>query len=178
MLSLGHRVTPQGDMRTLPYLPRIGVSLAVPDRYSTFSWYGREAESYVDRKDGTPIGVHSTKVADQYVEYHRPQDHGNHTDTRWALLTDGRTSGLLVAGAPDVSVTQYDDLERAAYRFMLQRNKDWFTLHASHAVTGVGDTPNPVRERSQVRPDLTYDYTLTVRPLTSQEARAGRPAGA
>ncbi|WP_232836337.1 glycoside hydrolase family 2 TIM barrel-domain containing protein [Lentzea terrae] len=178
VLRLGHRVTPQGSMRTLPYLPRIGVQLSVPDRYQEFSWYGRKAESYVDRKDGTPIGVHSSSVADQYVEYHRPQDHGNHTDTRWALLTDGRTSGLLVSGARDVSVTQYDDLERAAYPFMLQRNKGYFTLHADHAVTGVGDTPNPVRQRSQVRPDTTYEYTLTMRPLTSQEAWSGKPAGA
>ncbi|MGW4214880.1 glycoside hydrolase family 2 TIM barrel-domain containing protein [Lentzea sp. NPDC004789] len=178
VLNLGHKVTPQGAMRTLPYLPRIGVQLSVPDRYSTFSWYGRKAESYVDRKDGTPIGVHSSKVADQYVEYHRPQDHGNHTDTRWALLTDGRTSGLLVSGARDVSVTQYDDIERAAYPFMLQRNKGYYTLHADNAVTGVGDTPNPVRQRNQVRPDSTYEYTLTMRPLTSQEAWAGRPAGA
>ncbi len=178
VLRLGHRVTPQGSMRTLPYLPRIGVQLSVPDRYSTFSWYGREAESYIDRKDGTPIGVHTSSVKDQYVEYHRPQDHGNHTDTRWALLTDGWSSGLLVSGAKDVSVTQYDDLERAAYPFMLQRNKGYFTLHADHAVTGVGDTPNPVRQRSQVRPDATYEYTLTVRPLTSQEAHSGRPAGA
>ena len=178
VLNLGHKVTPQGAMRTLPYLPRIGVQLSVPDRYSTFSWYGRKAESYADRKDGTPIGVHSSKVADQYVEYHRPQDHGNHTDTRWALLTDGRTSGLLVSGARDVSVTQYDDIERAAYPFMLQRNKGYFTLHADNAVTGVGDTPNPVRQRYQVRPDSTYEYTLTMRPLTPQEAWAGRPVGA
>ncbi|MGW6445259.1 glycoside hydrolase family 2 TIM barrel-domain containing protein [Lentzea sp. NPDC055074] len=178
VLRLGHRVTPQGSVRTLPYLPRIGVQLSVPDRYSTFSWYGRKAESYVDRKDGTPIGVHSSSVADQYVEYHRPQDHGNHTDTRWALLTDGRTSGLLVSGVKDVSVTQYDDLERAAYPFMLQRNKGYFTLHADHAVTGVGDTPNPVRQRNQVRPDSTYEYTVTMRPLTPQEAWSGTPAGA
>ncbi|MEU0877168.1 glycoside hydrolase family 2 TIM barrel-domain containing protein [Lentzea sp. NPDC005914] len=178
VLKLGHKVTPQGSVRTLPYLPRIGVQLSVPDRYSEFSWYGRKAESYVDRKDGTPIGVHSSSVADQYVEYHRPQDHGNHTDTRWALLTDGRTSGLLVSGVPEVSVTQYDDIERAAYPFMLQRNKGYFTLHADHAVTGVGDTPNPVRQRSQVRPDSTYEYTITMRPLTSQEAWSGKPAGA
>ncbi|MEU4769891.1 hypothetical protein AB0H12_42400 [Actinosynnema sp. NPDC023794] len=39
------------------------------------------------------------------------------------------------------------------------------------------DTPNPVRQRSQVRPDTTYDHTLTVRPLTVQETRAGRPRG-
>jgi hypothetical protein len=54
----------------------------------------------------------------------------------WASPTDGRTSGLLVAGAEDV------------------------------------------RERSQVRPDATYGYTLTMRPLTAQEAWADKPAGA
>jgi beta-galactosidase len=177
VLRLGHRVTPQGSLRTLSYLPRIGVSLAVPDRYSKFAWYGREAESYNDRKDGTPIGVHSSTVDEQYVDYHRPQDHGNHTDARWALLTDGRTGGLLVSGAANVSVTPYDDLDRAAYPFQLQRNKGWVTLHADHAVTGVGDTPNPVRERSQVQPDTTYEYTLSVRPLALHEALTGLPAG-
>lgn len=83
-----------------------------------------------------------------------------------------------MAGANDVSVTPYDDLDRAAYPFQLQRNKGWVTLHASHAVTGVGDTPNPVRTRSRVRPDSTYEYVLTLRPLTTQEARAGLPSGA
>ncbi|SMC66598.1 glycoside hydrolase family 2 TIM barrel-domain containing protein [Kibdelosporangium aridum] len=177
VLELGHRVTPQGSMRTLPYLPRIGVSLGVPDTYNKFTWYGRKTESYVDRKDGTPIGVQSSTVDEQYVEYYRPQDHGNHTDSRWAMLSDGRSGGLLVGGAKDVSVTPYDDLDRAAYPFQLQRNKGWSTLHASHAVTGVGDTPNPVRERSQVQPDQTYEYTLSLRPLTLHEVRAGLPDG-
>ncbi|WP_093420584.1 glycoside hydrolase family 2 TIM barrel-domain containing protein [Saccharopolyspora flava] len=176
-LRLGHRVTPQGGMRELPYLPRIGVSLAIPDRFERFSWYGREAESYNDRKNGSPIGVHSSTVDEQYVEYHRPQDHGNHTDARWALLTDGDTGGLLVAGAPNVGVSSYDDLDRAAYPFQLHRNDGWTTLHADHAVTGVGGTPNPVRERYQVRPDIGYDNTLTIRPLTPGEARAGMPEG-
>lgn len=177
-VQLGHNVTPQGSVRELPYLPRIGVSLAVPDTYQTFGWYGRHDESYVDRKDGTPVGVYSSTVDEQFVEYHRPQDYGNHTDSRWALLTDGATGGLLVAGAPEMSVTPYDDLDRAAYPFQLQRNDGWFTLHASHAVTGVGDTPNPVREHYQVAPDATYNYTLTLRPLSETEAKAGLPDGA
>ncbi|WP_026361035.1 glycoside hydrolase family 2 TIM barrel-domain containing protein [Amycolatopsis nigrescens] len=169
-LGLDHRVSPQGGMRKLPYLPRIGVSLALPDRFDKFSWYGRgEQDSYNDRKDGTPIGVYTSTVDEQYVDYYRPQDHGNHTDTRWTTLSDGR-DGLLVGGANDVSVTPYDDLDRAAYPFQLQRNDGWVTLHADHAVTGVGDTPNPVRERYQVKADADYSYSLTIRPLTSAEA--------
>ncbi|HYQ65199.1 glycoside hydrolase family 2 TIM barrel-domain containing protein [Actinophytocola sp.] len=177
-VQLGHRVTPQGDVRTLTYLPRIGVRLAVPSSYDRFAWYGRKVESYVDRREGSSIGVYSSSVEDQYTPYYRPQDHGNHTDARWALLTDGRTGGLLVAGARDVSVTRYDDLDRAAYPFQLRPNDGWHTLHASYAVTGVGDTPNPVREHYQVQQNQTYEYTLTLRPLTAAEARAGLPAGA
>ena len=177
-VQLGHTVTPQGDVRTLTYLPRIGVQLAVPSSYDRFAWYGRKAESYVDRREGSPIGVYRSTVREQYTPYYRPQDHGNHTDARWALLTDGRTGGLLVSGAKDVSVTRFDDLDRAAYPFQLRPNDGWHTLHASYAVTGVGDTPNPVREHYQVQQDQTYEYTLTLRPLTAAEARAGLPAGA
>ncbi|MGH3881523.1 MAG: glycoside hydrolase family 2 TIM barrel-domain containing protein [Actinophytocola sp.] len=169
-IRLAHHVSPRGAVRELPYLPRIGVTLAVPDTFDRFAWYGRgEQESYVDRADGTPVGVYGSTVDEQYVDYHRPQDHGNHTDTRWALLTDGRTGGLLVAGANDVSVTPYDDLDRAAYPFELRRNPGWLTLHADKAATGVGDTPNPVREHYQVQQDTDHDYELVIRPLGPDE---------
>ncbi|MEV4315350.1 glycoside hydrolase family 2 TIM barrel-domain containing protein [Actinocrispum sp. NPDC049592] len=176
-IRLAHTVSPRGAVRTLPYLPKIGVSLAVPDRFQQFTWYGRGPhESYNDRKDGTPVGVYRSTVDEQYVSYYRPQDHGNHTDTRWALLTDGQTGGLLVSGANDVSVTPYDDLDRAAYPFELQRNPGWVTLHADYAVTGVGDTPNPVRARYQVRPDQDVSATIVIRPLSAAEVTARQPA--
>ncbi|WP_329521585.1 glycoside hydrolase family 2 TIM barrel-domain containing protein [Spirillospora sp. NBC_01491] len=176
-IDLTHRVVPQGRVRTLPYLARIGHTLKAPDRFSTFAWYGRgKAENYTDRKDGTQMGVWSSSVDDQYVQYYRPQDHGNHDDVRWALLTDGR-AGLLVAGDLEVGVTPYDDLDRALYPFARQRNPGWNTLHVDHSVTGVGDTPNPVRPEYQVRPDREYSYTTLLRPLTPAEARAKAPGG-
>lgn len=110
------------------------------------------------------------------VSYYRPQDHGNHDDVRWTLLTDGR-SGLLAAGVDgtiEASVTPYDDLDRALYPFARVRNPDWNTLHVDHSVTGVGDTPNPVRPEYQTRPDRAYSYRTLLRPLTGKEARALR----
>jgi beta-galactosidase len=77
-----------------------------------------------------------------------------------------------VAGAKDVSVTPYDDLDRAAYPFELKRNPGWVSLHADYGVTGVGDTPNPVRARYQVRPDQDYSATLMIRPLRADEIGA------
>ncbi|MEV6240473.1 glycoside hydrolase family 2 TIM barrel-domain containing protein [Lentzea sp. NPDC051838] len=176
-IRIGQEVTPTGRMRSLPYLPRMGIAFAVPERFGKFSWYGRgPGESFNDRKDGTPMGVWRSTVEKEYVPYDRPQSNGNHTDTRWALLTDGR-SGLVVAGVQDVSVSQYDELDRAEYGFQRQRNAGWTTLHANSAVTGVGDTPNPVRPRFQVRPDRTHTSSFVLRPLTVAEAARGIPIG-
>jgi beta-galactosidase len=71
-----------------------------------------------------------------------------------------------------------EDQYSRAYPFQLKPNEGWNTLLASYAATGVGDTPNPVRERYQVQQNQTYEYTLTLRPLTAKEARSGLPTGA
>ena len=167
-VQLTHHVEPVGGMRALPYLPRIGLQLRVPATYDTFTWYGRgPVENYRDRHDGTPIGVWSTSVDEQFVDYLPPQDHGNHTDVRWVVLADD-DGGLLVSGDAqpiESSVTGYDGLDRAPYPHMLVRNDGWNTLHVDHAVTGVGETPNSVGEQYRVMADRAYDYTLTLRPL-------------
>ncbi|MEV6397440.1 glycoside hydrolase family 2 TIM barrel-domain containing protein [Streptomyces sp. NPDC051907] len=167
-VRIRHQAEAQGAFRKLPYLPRIGLKLTVPQRFGVFRWYGRgPVENYNDRKDGTPMGVWSSSVEKQYVEYLKPQDHGNHDDVRWASLSDGQGRGLLVSGDLEVAATAYDQLDRASYPHFLKRNDGWNTLHADHAVTGVGDTPNPVREQYRVKADRAYDYTLTLRPLGS-----------
>ncbi|MFF3767422.1 glycoside hydrolase family 2 TIM barrel-domain containing protein [Streptomyces sp. NPDC001922] len=178
-VRIRHRAEAQGAFRKLPYLPRIGLKLRVPQRYGTFGWYGRgPVESFNDRKDGTPMGVWSSSVEDQYVEYLKPQDHGNHDDVRWASLTDRRGQGLLVSGDLEASATAYDRLDRAAHPHFLKRNNGWNTLHADHAVSGVGDTPNPVRDQYRVKADRAYDYTLTLRPLgPGATARTGGNTG-
>ncbi|OON76022.1 glycoside hydrolase [Streptomyces tsukubensis] len=172
-VRLGHEVAPRGAARTLPYLPRVGVRLDVPDRFQQFSWYGRgPEESYNDRQDGTPMGVYRTEVGKSYVDYSAPQENGNHTGTRWALLGDGRGAGLLVSGASDVGVDPYANLDRADYPYQLQKTPGAVTLHADHAASGVGDTPNDIRARYKVRADQDYSYDLVLRPATKAEAGA------
>ncbi|MFI5934489.1 glycoside hydrolase family 2 TIM barrel-domain containing protein [Actinoplanes sp. NPDC051494] len=159
----------------LPYLPRLGVSLRVPAELRRFAYYGRGPnESYNDRRSGAPMGVYTSTVDQQYVRYSRPQANGNHTDTRWAALTDGR-AGLLVGGMNDVSVTAYDNLDRAEYdhQLPLVRNKDWVTLHAEAGETGMGETPNSVLAPFRVSPTTPHRQELVLRPLTRAEAARG-----
>ncbi|MGP3947935.1 glycoside hydrolase family 2 TIM barrel-domain containing protein [Streptomyces sp. 7N604] len=176
-MRIDHRVEAQGRAREVPYLPRIGLALRLPDRYSTFTWYGRgPQENYNDREDGAPVGVYSTGVDEQFSGYTRPQDYGNHEDVRWASLSDGR-SGLLVSGDFSAGVTPYSGIDRAAYPFALRKNPAGNTLHLDHAVSGVSETFHSVLPEYQVQPDQEYAYTLRLRPLTGAEARTGTPQG-
>ncbi|WP_233625455.1 glycoside hydrolase family 2 TIM barrel-domain containing protein [Actinoplanes sp. ATCC 53533] len=159
----------------LPYLPRVGISLRLPAEMQRFAYYGRgPQESYNDRRSGAPMGVYRSTVDQEYVRYSRPQANGNHTDTRWATLRDGR-AGLLVGGTSDVSVTAHDDLDRAEYdhQLPLVRNKDWVTLHAEAGETGMGETPNSVLAPYKLSPTQPYSHELVLRPLTRAEVAAG-----
>lgn len=120
---------------TLPMMPRAGMELVVSPGLEHLKWLGRgPAETYIDRQF-EPIGVYSSTVHDQWVDYSRPQENGNKTDVAWMMLTNDQGIGLRIQGVPLLSaaashVTK-DDIELAAYSFQLPRrpeiyvNVDW-----------------------------------------------------
>ena len=175
-ITLNHDVVPKGSrLGSLPYLPRVGVQLQLPDEMQRFAYYGRGPhESYNDRRSGARMGVYRSTVEREYVRYSRPQAYGNHTDTHWASLNDGR-SGLLVGGTRDVSVTPFDELDRAEYdhQLPLVRNRGWVTLHAEAGETGMGETPNSVLDPFKLSATRPYSHELVLRPLTRTEVSRG-----
>jgi len=92
-----YRITPGGAITcrntfeiadSLTDLPRIGVIMTVAPGFERLAWFGRgPGESYPDRKVGTPVGLYKQTVAEQYVPYIVPQEHGSHTDTRYLTLS-------------------------------------------------------------------------------------------
>ena len=94
--------------RSLDDLPRIGARFEVPATFDLLEWYGRgPLESYVDRESSEQLGRWRSRVADQYVPYVLPQEHGHHTDTRWFVLADGDPAD----GGSGVLVSSTDRLE-------------------------------------------------------------------
>ena len=78
-----HHVVPSGTLP--PLLPRVGLTLALPAGYETFTWYGRGPhENYADRKSSAPLGRYSGSVDEQLYPYVIPQESGNKTDVCWA----------------------------------------------------------------------------------------------
>ena len=87
--------------RSLEEVPRIGMQMMLPGRFTDLSWFGRGPhENYIDRKTSAFAGVYESSVADQYVPYVRPQENGYRTDTRWLNVTDGNGIGLRFEGQP------------------------------------------------------------------------------
>ncbi len=123
-----------------PDVPRVGVSMKVPQRFGCLEWFGRgPEETYPDRRTA-PVGRWRSSVAEQYVPYVMPQHHGSHVDTRWAALTDRRGNGLLVGLGGlifNASLYSTEDLTRALTLAELEAS-DSIHLHVDGAIRGMG----------------------------------------
>lgn len=75
--------TEAGEQTSPLFVPRIGVRFRLAASNDSFSYFGRgPAENYVDRKEGSLIGVYKSSAMDEYVKYVRPQECGHHCDVR------------------------------------------------------------------------------------------------
>lgn len=63
--------------------------MLIPGNFENLEWFGRASGSYIDRKAGYPVDLYQSTVAEQYVPYILPQEHGNKEDLRWLALSDG-----------------------------------------------------------------------------------------
>jgi beta-galactosidase len=122
-------------------MPRAGTELVVSPGLDTITWFGRgPAETYIDRQF-EPVAVYSSTVAQQWVEYSRPQENGNKTDVRWVALTNAAGIGLMARGVPILSVRASHptkrDVERAGYTFELPLRREIY-LNLDLKQMGVG----------------------------------------
>jgi len=101
----------------VPHMFRYGMQLQLPDSYSQLKYHGRgPVECYTDRQSSQHIGIYTAQVKDEYYDYIRPQESGNHTDIRWLQVTDAQGRGLRVwsdapfeASALPYTTAQLDD---------------------------------------------------------------------
>ena len=75
-----------------PEMFRFGMQFQMPERFNHIEYLGRgPVETYADRKASEFIGSYSADVKDEYFEYIRPQESGNHTDIRTFSVVDKTT---------------------------------------------------------------------------------------
>lgn len=150
-------------------LPRVGVSLVLAPGLEALDWFGRGPwENYADRKAAALVGHYRSIVADQYVPYIMPQEHGHKTDVRWLALTDVRGRGLRVDGAPtlEFSASHFsdDDLYRARHTCDLQPQPEVFlNLDAAHRGLGTASCgPDTLPRYRLLASEYRFAYRLSV----------------
>jgi beta-galactosidase/evolved beta-galactosidase subunit alpha len=152
--------TPRGNWPET--LPRIGLELTLAGALDRVMWLGHgPGESYADSKQAARFGLWQATVDDLFTHYVRPQENGNHTDTRWVALRDERGSGLLAGGAPtlDFSAHRFTtaDLDQAQHTYELTP-RPTITLHLDYQQNGVGS--------GSCGPGVMTTYQLHANPFT------------
>lgn len=134
------------------WLPRLGFEFAMPGGVSEkFRYFGRgPVENYCDMHRCAWVDLFESSPAEEYVEYVRPQEHGNHTDVRMLSvggLRFGSDTGL------ECNVSQYSTEQLTAAEHTDELTADGNThVRVDYRVSGLGS--------NSCGPSLTERYRL------------------
>ncbi len=155
-----------------PPLPKVGHLWQISAEFNSLQWYGRGPhESYWDRKTGARVGLYQGLVKDQFVPYSRPQENGNKSDVRWAILKNPKGIGLAIMSHDkllNVNVHDYslEDLTKARYPYELKPAGS-ISLHIDLQQMGVGgdDSWNPRTHEEYQLKAKKYSYSYRIKPV-------------
>ncbi|MDA3854105.1 MAG: DUF4981 domain-containing protein, partial [Bacteroidales bacterium] len=138
----------EANKEHLPEIPRIGMTLQLPRSMDNLNYYGRGPwENYNDRNTAAFVGRYSSKVAEQYFAYSRPQENGHKTDVRHLSLHNyyGRGIKITAQGTPlEFNALHYStaDLDEGSEKQLRTpadlTEGDFIELHIDHRMMGVG----------------------------------------
>lgn len=153
----------------LPDMPKFGMTMGIDKRFKQTEYYGRGPwENYSDRKRSAQVGQYASETDDLFYAYAKPQENGNHADTRWVKLqTEDAGVGIMVQGLPlmNFSVWPYalEMIESAGHPTEL-KEQDFYTLNIDLAQTGVGGMAAKPMEHQKVLSGR-LDFQFVIRPL-------------
>ncbi|KAJ5295053.1 hypothetical protein N7508_009874 [Penicillium antarcticum] len=170
------------------YIPRLGLTLRLPRRYDSATWFGRgPGESYRDKKRAARFGTYTASLdTGLQTPYEWPQENGNRMDTHWVRLHSSPpdTSYSASAGAdpafPEMKATmdrpfnfslrKYStaELDRAKHPHELSELKNETELNIDYAHHGIGTAscgPGPFEgHRLEAGP---FDFTVNFKLMES-----------
>ncbi|GAB1308721.1 glycoside hydrolase family 2 TIM barrel-domain containing protein [Urechidicola sp. KH5] len=87
-------------------LPKFGNQLVLNSEFKTLKWYGKGPfEAYADRQHAAKIGLYNQTIEEQYHPYIRPQETGNKSEVRWAVLDTKKGVGLKIWGTDALNIS-------------------------------------------------------------------------
>jgi beta-galactosidase/beta-glucuronidase len=159
---------------SLPHLPRIGITVELPESLGSVCWYGRgPGPSYSDSLGGTRLGRYRMDVDRLATDYACPQESSNREQTRWVAFEDIRGAGVFIRGAHPFGFGAHRyriaDLDAAKHPTDLpRRERIEATLDLAQCGLGSGSCGPETAEEYRVRPEA-FEFRLTFAPFHRQE---------
>ncbi|MBP3360786.1 MAG: glycoside hydrolase family 2 [Clostridia bacterium] len=117
------------------FIPRLGFEFKTQAKEFEYFGYG-PYESYVDMHHGSKMGMYQSDADNEYVDYIKPQEHGNHYNTKYLKL-GGYVFESTQGFEFNVSNYSTEELETKMHNYELQ--KDEFTnVRIDYKVSGIG----------------------------------------
>ncbi len=131
---------PESDQ--IPLMPKFGMRVRLSSDLNLIKWYGRgPVENYPDRKTGSLIGIHKSKLENFVTDYIAPQDNANRSDVRWFSLSRKSAEGIRLSGLQPLSFRAWpyteEDLQKANHPYELP-DRDFINLNVDLNIHGVG----------------------------------------
>ena len=158
---------------------KVGMQMGLDKHLDTSEWFGRNVESYPDRRNAGLVAQQSCPIAGLFHKYWIIQHAGNYSEVRWAAFRNADV-GLYV-DIPDTlsnfSIYPYSDTEMFGAREEMGwpgvDENDYWTLNVDSRVMGVGCAQGgiPTHETALLKAHK-YQFTLHLRPFDCAEGNA------
>ncbi|WP_052825812.1 glycoside hydrolase family 2 TIM barrel-domain containing protein [Neotamlana nanhaiensis] len=160
-----------------PDVPKIGMQFSIDNGYKNVTYFGKgEQANYQDRNSGALVGLYSADANTMNYEYVVPQEHGNHTGTRWFSLTNNSGKGIVIKGENPInfSVWPYTaaQITEATHTNELEL-QDNFTVNVDLIQMGVGGD-NTWSHKAEPHAEYkikggTYTYAFYIAPVVTRK---------
>jgi beta-galactosidase len=148
-IHVSYRIVPSDFLRSIPSLPRVGISMEVDPGLYNIQYYGRGPyENYPDRKAGSHMGLWETTPLEMGYDYIVPSENGSRSDCEWIAFgsRDGGEGMLVVAEAGSsfscsALLHSIDELHHAEHTCDLdarENGKHPIHVNIDHQLMGVG----------------------------------------
>lgn len=155
-----------GEVRdSVIWLPRFGFEFASPISNPQIQYYGYGPyESYCDMHHGSYISMFESTAEKEYVNYVRPQEHGNHFGTKLLQVGDMQ----ICANKPfEFQVSQYSPevLTKATHINELKKDGNSH-IRIDYKVSGIGSNScGPELQEKYRVADKNIHFSFVMRPI-------------
>ncbi len=146
------------------WLPRLGFEFKLPYERDSFTYFGNgPLESYRDMTHHGVVAFHESNADKEYVNYVRPQEHGNHTDCKLLSIDN---SLKFTAENMEISVLHHsiEALTAAQHTNELEKS-DGTHIRVDYKVSGIGSNscgPALDEKYRLSEKDISFKFTLYV----------------